>query len=93
MDATKIKHRLLTPKEVARYCRVDLMTVYRWLNAGKLQGVKAGSVWRVRRRVLAEFLKPKPAVEPAPPIALSPTLEERRRRLEAAKRHAKALGL
>ncbi len=47
----------LTIDEVAALLKVGRITVYRWIRAGKLEGVKAGRVWRVRRDSLERFLK------------------------------------
>jgi len=48
---------LLTPKEVAEKLRVSEQTVLRWLRNGKLKGVKAGRLWRIREEDLQEFIK------------------------------------
>lgn len=50
------REKLLTPQEVASYLDVDRETVRRWLREGKLHGVKAGQVWRVRQQDLDRFL-------------------------------------
>lgn len=41
--------QFITPAEAAREFRVTVRTVYAWLRAGKIAGVKIGGVWRVRR--------------------------------------------
>ena len=48
---------LLTPKEVAEKLKVSEQTVLRWLRNGKLKGVKAGRLWRIREEDLQEFIK------------------------------------
>lgn len=48
---------LLTPKEVAEKLRLSEQTVLRWLRNGKLKGVKAGRLWRIREEDLQEFIK------------------------------------
>ncbi len=48
---------LLTPKEVAEELRVSKQSVSRWLRSGKLKGVKAGTLWRVKEEDLQEFIK------------------------------------
>ncbi len=39
----------LTAQEAADFLRVHLRTIYRWLNEGKMQGLKVGPLWRVHR--------------------------------------------
>ncbi len=68
------------------------MTVYRWLNKGKLAGVKVGSKWRVRRRTLAEFLRPKPAPGQVE-IVVPPSAKDIERRVAAADAQLKKLGM
>jgi excisionase family DNA binding protein len=46
-----------TAEEVAASLRVTERTVYGWLQAGELQGVKAGKYWRVSQEALNDFLK------------------------------------
>lgn len=50
-----------TPQEIADMLKVPRKTVYAWLQQGKLQGVKAGDLWRVPKEALDAFLK-KPSV-------------------------------
>lgn len=47
---------LLTPAEVIEILKIDLNTLYIWLRAGKLPGIKVGDLWRVRRSDLENFL-------------------------------------
>lgn len=49
--------RLLTPEEVAERLSVTPRTVRDWLKAGKLQGMKAGRLWRISEKALCEFLE------------------------------------
>ena len=49
--------QLLTPEEVARRLIVSPKTVRAWLRKGKMKGVRAGSLWRVREKDLEAFLK------------------------------------
>ncbi len=46
-----------TAEEVAASLRVTERTVYGWLQAGELQGVKAGKYWRVSEEAVNDFLK------------------------------------
>lgn len=50
-----------TPQEIANMLKVPRKTVYTWLQQGKLQGVKAGDLWRISKEALEAFLK-KPSV-------------------------------
>jgi excisionase family DNA binding protein len=73
--------RLITPEDAADRLAVSKTTILDWLRSGQLKGVKAGRLWRLRERDLAEFLKePEPARErgPAdePAQADEPGLEE-----------------
>jgi excisionase family DNA binding protein len=73
--------RLITPEDAANRLAVSKTTILDWLRSGQLKGVKAGRLWRLRERDLAEFLKePEPARErgPAdePAQADEPVLEE-----------------
>ncbi len=73
--------RLITPEDAADRLAVSKNTILDWLRSGQLKGVKAGRLWRLRERDLAEFLKePEPAHEAHPvdePIqADEPALEE-----------------
>jgi excisionase family DNA binding protein len=51
---------LLTVPQVADKLQVDEETIRRWLNSGKLKGVKiGGSLWRVNESDLIEFINTK----------------------------------
>jgi len=47
---------LLSAEDVARYFGVGQMTVYRWCKEGRLQCIKLGKHWRIRREALEDFL-------------------------------------
>jgi excisionase family DNA binding protein len=49
--------KVLTPEEAAELLQVSPFTVRKWLRSGKLKGVKAGRVWRIREKDLIEFLE------------------------------------
>jgi len=51
-----VNEEYLTPIEIAKQLKITERTVYRWLDAGDLRGVKLGRVWRVRRNDLEKFL-------------------------------------
>lgn len=45
--------------EVAKMLKVAYLTVYRWVQSGKLNAVKAGKQYRVKKSDLDSFLKAK----------------------------------
>lgn len=51
-----MNEELLTVDEVAEILRTTPNTIYRWLRAGKLPGVKIGKEWRIRKETLASKL-------------------------------------
>lgn len=58
MDENPNKQKeLLSAEEVADYLGVGPVTVYRWCKEGRLQGIKLGKYWRIRREALEDFLK------------------------------------
>jgi excisionase family DNA binding protein len=48
---------LLTVQEVAAELKLDRRTIYRYLKAGELRGLRFKGVWRIRRSDLAAFLE------------------------------------
>jgi len=46
-----------TIEEVAKILKVAYLTVYRWIQGGKLPSVKAGKQYRVKKNDLDTFLK------------------------------------
>src|SRR5215204_4707774 len=58
MDNTPYKQKdLLSAEDVARYFGVGQITVYRWCKEGRLQCIKIGKHWRIRREALEAFLR------------------------------------
>ncbi|ADL08282.1 MEDS domain-containing protein [Thermosediminibacter oceani] len=51
-----MNEELLTVEEVSKILRTTPNTIYRWLRAGKLPGVKLGKEWRIRKEILASKL-------------------------------------
>lgn len=47
--------------EAAKLLRVDAATVRRWMQAGRLEAVRAGAAWRTSRQAVGRFVAP-PAV-------------------------------
>src|SRR5215208_4302724 len=55
--STARETELLAAADVAGMIRVKETTVYRWCKEGKLPCLKVGKHWRIRRRVLEDFLR------------------------------------
>lgn len=45
-----------TIKEVAKTLKVAYLTVYRWIQSGKLKAYKAGKQYRVKKEDLGRFI-------------------------------------
>ena len=54
---SETEKRYLSADEIAKRLKVAPLTVRRWLKAGKLKGLRAGRLWRVRESDLESFLK------------------------------------
>ena len=54
-----IKEQYYTIKEVAEMLKVAYLTVYRWIQAGKLIAYKAGKQYRIKKQDLDKFLRAK----------------------------------
>jgi len=48
---------IYTIDEVAKMLRVSYLTVYRWIQAGKLPAIKAGKQYRITKNQLDKFLE------------------------------------
>jgi excisionase family DNA binding protein len=48
--------QLLTPERVAQLLAVRPKTIRDWLKRGRLKGIRAGRLWRIRERDLEAFL-------------------------------------
>ena len=59
----------LTTDEVLAYLQVNLRTVYRLIDAGKLPAVRVGRQWRFRRRDIDAWLDEQQQSPPAMPAA------------------------
>jgi excisionase family DNA binding protein len=71
--------KLLTPEEAAERLAVSPKSIREWLRQGKLKGVRAGRLWRIRERDLEAFLDPVlHASETAPEGGKSLTEEDKR---------------
>jgi len=51
------KEQYYTIEEVAEMLKVAYLTVYRWIQSGKLNAVKAGKQYRIEKSVLDNFIK------------------------------------
>jgi acetyl-CoA synthetase len=52
----ELDERLLTPSQVADRLQVTERTIYSWLGAGSLKGIKIGRIWRIPENALQAFL-------------------------------------
>lgn len=68
----------LTTEEVLAYLHVNLRTVYRLIDAGKLPAVRVGRQWRFRRRDIDAWLDQQKVATPAEPAARPPAHGPRR---------------
>ncbi len=51
-----INEQYYTIEEVARMLKVAYLTVYRWIQSGKLEAYKAGKQYRVKKEDLDSFV-------------------------------------
>jgi len=51
-----MSEHLLTPERVAQLLAVRPKTIRDWLKRGRLKGIRAGRLWRIRERDLESFL-------------------------------------
>lgn len=52
----KVENELYTAQEVADIFKVNIMTIYRYINSGKLEAYKIGKEFRVDKKVWKKFL-------------------------------------
>lgn len=53
------ENKFYTIEQVAEMLQVVYLTVYRWIQDGKLKAVKAGKQYRIRQSDLDKFLEMK----------------------------------
>ena len=51
--------KLMDVDELAKYLKLRRQTIYNWLHAKKISGIKVGGVWRFDRREVDNWLKSK----------------------------------
>ncbi len=71
----------LTTEEVLAYLQVNLRTVYRLIDAGKLPAVRVGRQWRFRRRDIDAWLDEQQHAAPATPAAAGTARPQTARRV------------
>lgn len=49
--------RLIDVDELADYLKLKKQTIYNWLSARKISGIKVGGVWRFDRREIEAWLR------------------------------------
>ena len=54
-----MKFSFLTPEEIAASLKVDEIDVLNWLEKGDMNGIKIGTIWRVREDQFDEFINAK----------------------------------
>lgn len=52
-----MKEEFYTAEELAQKLRVNIMTIYRYIKAGKLDAYKIGKEFRIDKRGFKKFLK------------------------------------
>jgi excisionase family DNA binding protein len=57
MPESPTQERYLSAENIADRLNVSPITVRKWLREGKLKGVRAGRLWRVREIDLQAFLE------------------------------------
>lgn len=58
---------LLTPEQVAKRLQLTPHTIYVWLRAGRLPGIKLGRRWRVKEEDLESYLDDRRGEEASMP--------------------------
>lgn len=51
-----MKEKFLTAKEISKILKVNIMTIYRYINSGKLIAYKFGKEFRVKEDEFKKFL-------------------------------------
>ncbi|MFO8052989.1 MAG: helix-turn-helix domain-containing protein [Candidatus Omnitrophota bacterium] len=48
---------IMTPKQVAKYLGLHIITLYRLIKKGKLPSFKVGGQWRIKKDLLDSWIK------------------------------------
>ncbi len=59
MDKNGFKNEFLTPEEVAAILRINVMTVYGYIQQANLDAIRLGRNYRISRKDLNSFIKSK----------------------------------
>jgi excisionase family DNA binding protein len=54
-----MEHEVMTVKDVAKYLKLSVITVYKLLKEGKIPGFRIGSSWRVNKNDLLNIMGKK----------------------------------
>ncbi|MFH1711897.1 MAG: helix-turn-helix domain-containing protein [Patescibacteria group bacterium] len=57
VDMSDQKKEFFKAEELAEMLQVNIMTIYRYIKAGKLQAYKIGKEFRIDKKTFDEFLK------------------------------------
>ena len=57
--ATNTKPSLMTLDEVAKYLRMEKVTIYKHAQKGKVPGFKVGSKWRFKKSTIDRWIADK----------------------------------
>jgi excisionase family DNA binding protein len=52
-----IPEKLYTPEEVAKYLRISIITMRKYLRDGVIKGIKIHNQWRITSEELERFLR------------------------------------
>ena len=55
--STTQQHKFYTTQEIADILRVDYMTVYRWIRAGKLEAYQVQKQYRIKESDFNKFME------------------------------------
>lgn len=53
----QINEKFLTAREIADLLRVDIMTIYRYIKAGKIKAYKIGKEFRINKDDFIKFVE------------------------------------
>ncbi|MFO8053156.1 MAG: helix-turn-helix domain-containing protein [Candidatus Omnitrophota bacterium] len=56
-DKTPSSSSIMTPKQVAKYLSLHIITLYRLIKKGKLPSFKVGGQWRIKKDLLDSWIR------------------------------------